>query len=111
MKKCAGILLLMVATVNLAWARDWKAATVLSISESNVSGPLVREKHTMHYTVETADMVLLLEYSYHPGSRKDGAPSVAVNQNTKIAVGGSHAYILDTTGAEVKMHIVKRAKK
>src|SRR5579863_5378585 len=111
MKKYVALLLCIVGTSSCAWGRDWKPASVISISESNVSGPLVREKHTMHYTVETDDMVLLLEYSYHPAAGKEGAPKIALDGVTKIAIGGSHAYLQDITGTEVKMHIVKKTKK
>lgn len=110
MKKWAVLLLMLVATVSSARTRDWKIATVIGIDEKNVSGPLVRETHTMHYTVETEDMVFLLNYSFHP-SGNNSAPLLAVNAITKIAVAGRHAYILDNAGAEVKMHIVRKSRK
>jgi hypothetical protein len=119
MKKLAALLLLLLATACFAHTRQWRAATVIGATETNVSGPLIRETSTMHYTVETEDMVLSLDYSYHPTTKeaspdqrgKNAPPSLAVNLPTKIAIEGRHAYILDSTGAEVKMHIVKKLKK
>jgi hypothetical protein len=110
MKKYTAVLLALAALACIAEARDWKVAVVIGISESNVSGPLIRETHTMHYTVETEEMVLMLEYSFHP-SNKNSAPGVGVNARTKISIGGRHAYILDNNGKEVKMRIVKKIMK
>ena len=110
MTKWIGVLLLLAATVGVANAREWKNATVIGIDEKNVSGPLVRETHTMQYTVETDEMVFFLEYSFHPTDR-NRAPSVAVNAITKIAVGGRHAYLQDSNGKEVRMHVVRKLKK
>jgi hypothetical protein len=119
MKRLAALLLLLLATACFAQTRQWRTATVIGATETNVSGPLIRETSTMHYTVETEDMVLSLDYSYHPATKeaspdqrgKNAPPSLAVNLPTKIAIEGRHAYILDSTGAEVKMHIVKKLKK
>ena len=119
MKKVAALLLLLLATVSLAHTRPWRSATVIGATETNVSGPLIRETSTMHYTVETDDMVLSLDYSYHPNTKeaspdqrgKNAPPSLAVNLPTKIAIEGRHAYILDSSGVEVKMHIVKKLKR
>ena len=118
MKKSAGLLILLVATVCFARTRDWKAAAVIGVSESSVSGPLLRSSTTVHYMIETDDMVLLLDYTYHPSAKassdehsKNSPPSLAVNVTTKIAIEGRHAYILDNTGTEVKMHIVKKTTK
>ena len=102
---------MLALSAGIANARQWKVASILGVSESNVSGPLIRETHTMHYTVETEDMLLLLEYSFHPSAGKKGPPSVTVGGMTKIDVGGRHAYLMDTNGNEVKMHIVKKTKK
>ena len=119
MKKSPALLLFLFATLCFANTRNWKSASVLSISETNVSGPLVRETSTVHYTVETDDFVLFLDYSYHPKGTapptdphsKNAPPSIAMSVTTKVAIEGHHAYILDTTGSEVKMHIVKKTKK
>ena len=119
MKKSAGLLLLLAATACLGRTRDWKPAKILSVSETNVSGPLIRETSTMHYTIETEDLVLFLDYSYHPSGKtpspdqhnKNGPPGMAENGITKIAVEGRHVYVVDNTGAEVKMHITKKVKK
>jgi hypothetical protein len=119
MKKVAAILLLLFATMCFARTRQWRAATVIGATETNVSGPLIRETSTMHYTVETEDMVLSLDYSYHPNTKeaspdqrgKNAPPSLSVNLPTKVAIEGRHAYILDSAGAEVKMHIVKKLNK
>jgi hypothetical protein len=119
MKKSAVLLLLLVATVCVAHTREWKPAMVIGATETNVSGPLIRETSTMHYTVETEDMVLSLDYSYHPKTKeaspdergKNAPPSLAVNLPTKVAVEGRHAYLLDSAGKEVKMHITKKVKK
>jgi hypothetical protein len=122
MKKTAAFLFLLLAPLTFARTRDWKLAAVKGTSETNVSGPLIRETTTIHYTVETDDLILFLEYSYHPSSKassedehskpdKHSPPRLAVNLPTKIAIEGHHAYILDDTGAEVKMHILKKIKK
>jgi hypothetical protein len=119
MKKCAGLLLLLFATLCFAKTRDWKDAMVIDATETKVSGPLVNESNIMHYTIETYDTVYILEYSYHPLSSSDSpgqhgknsAPNMAVNVPTKIAVEGKHAYVLDSTGAEVKMHVLKKSRK
>ncbi|MGA2094759.1 MAG: hypothetical protein ABSH39_00540 [Candidatus Acidiferrum sp.] len=119
MKKSATLLLFLFATLCFAKTRDWKTAAVLSVSETNVSGPLIRETSTVHYIVETDDFVLMLDYSYHPKGTapptdphsKNAPPSIAVSGVTKVAIEGKTAYILDTTGSEVKMHIVKKTKK
>jgi hypothetical protein len=117
MKKSAGLLLLLVATVCCAKTRDWKPGTVIDVSETSVSGPLIPSSNIMHYTVETDVWILFLDYSYHPSSKtsspdsKNSPPRVAVNVAIKIAIEGRHAYVLDETGKEVKLHITKRMKK
>ncbi len=118
MKKYAALILLLVATTCFARTRDWKPATVIDLSETKVSGPLLRDTITLHYTVETYDTIYFLEYNFHPLSsgdttgqhNKNSAPGVVVNSETKIAIEGKHAYVLDNTGVEVKMHILRKAK-
>ena len=55
---------------------------------------------------------MLLDYSFHPSSGKHGSvPGFPVSFVSKIAIEGKHAYMLDNTGAEVKMRIVKKTMK
>ena len=118
MKKYTALLLLLVATA--CSAKEWKTAMVIGLTETKVTGPMLREpKIILHYTVETADMVWFLDYSYHlaPGKEsseqhsKNNPPNVSENMETKIAVEGSHAYLLDIRGTEVKMHVKKKMKR
>jgi hypothetical protein len=112
MKKYAAFFLVLLAAASIAQARNWKPVMIIGISEDNVSGKLIREKHTMHYTVETEDMVLQVDYAFHPSSGKHGsAPALPVNAVTKISVEGRHVYILDANNDEVKMHIVRKTMK
>lgn len=120
MKK-SGLLLLtmLMLTATQANAREWKAATVISSSETIISGPLLRHSTILHYIVETEDLILNLDYSFQPSGKeptpgqhdKNSPPGLAINTVTKISIGSRHAYILDNTGSEVKMHIVKKIKK
>ncbi len=106
------ILLLVVAAASLANAREWKAAKILDTSETDVSGKMWGEKNTLHYTIETDDMIYFADYSYKPNGHSDShAPNIAVNELTKIAIEGRHAYILDVAGREVKLHIVRKSAK
>jgi hypothetical protein len=69
-------------------------------------------KNTMHYTIETDDMIFFADYIYKPGQHSNShPPDIAVNALTKIAISGKHAYVLDVTGKEVKLHIVRKTKK
>jgi hypothetical protein len=106
------ILTLLVATTSLAKTRDWKIAKIEATSETDVSSKLLGEKNTMHYTIETEDMVYFADYSYTPGPHTDSrARDIPVNAVTKIAIEGRHAYVLDINGKEVKLHIVRKTKK
>lgn len=106
------MLTLLVATTSLAEAREWKTAKIEATSETNVSWKVWGEKTTMHYTIETEDMIFFADYTYRPGQHRDSrAPNIAVNALTKIAIQGKHAYVLDVTGKEVKLHIVRKTKK
>ena len=106
------ILLLLVSTASLARTREWKTAKVIDTSETDVSGKVWREKNTLHYTIETDDMIYFLDYTYKPGEHSGSrAPDIAVNVLIKIAIEGRHAYILDVTGREVKLHIVRKTTK
>lgn len=113
MKKLSLLLLtLLLATTSLANTRNWKIGKIDVTSESNVSWKLWGEKSTMHYTIETEDLICLADCSYKPSQNSDHhAPRIVLNQPTKIAIEGKHAYVLDVTGKEVKLHIVKKTKK
>jgi hypothetical protein len=106
------MLLVLVAAASLAKTREWKTAKILDTSETDVSGKMWGEKNTLHYTIETDDTIFFVDYSYKPGQHSDShAPNIAVNELTKIAIEGRHAYILDVTGREVKLHIVRKTAK
>ncbi len=95
-----------------AKTRDWKTARVINSTESAVSWVVTGQKNTMHYTVETDDMVYFIDYTYQPGEHKNGKPpDIGGNSVTKIAVEGKHAYVLDATGQEIKLKVVKKTKK
>jgi hypothetical protein len=114
MKKLSLLILalLIAATTSPAKNRHWKAAKVEVTSETDVSSKLLGDKNTMHYTIETEDMIYFVEYSYNPDRHTDShGPAVAVNELTQIAIEGRHAYVLDVTGKEVKMHISKKIKR
>jgi hypothetical protein len=103
---------LLVATASPAKTRDWKAAKVEATSETDVSWKLWGEKSTMHYTIETDDMVYFADYTFKPGQHRDShPPDIAVNSLTKIAIQGKHAYVLDVAGKEVKLHIIRKTRK
>jgi hypothetical protein len=113
MKKLRLLMLtLLVATASLAKTREWKTAKIEATSETAVSWKVWGEKTTMHYTIETEDMIFFADYTYKPRQHTDShAPSIAVNALTKIAIEGKHAYVLDVTGKEVKLHIVRKTNK
>jgi hypothetical protein len=108
------MLLMMMVLATACWAstRNWKEAMVINVTETDVSGQLKVPTNTMHYTIETADTVYNADYSWKPGQRNaTGAPNIAVNEPTKVAIEGKNVYILDASGKEVKLHIVGKAKK
>ena len=106
------LVLLIAAATSPANNRHWKPAKVEVTSETDVSSKLLGDKNTMHYTIETEDTIYFVEYSYNPDRHTDSrGPAVAVNELTQIAIEGRHAYVLDVTGKEVKMHISKKIKK
>ena len=106
------VLAATLATASVAVAREWKTARVVNATETDVSSKAWGEKNTVHYTIETDEMIYYADYSYKPSQRSNNhAPDLAVTELTKIAVEGSHAYILDVAGKEVKMHITKRTSK
>lgn len=106
------ILTLLLATTSQANTREWKTAKIEATSETNVSWKLWGEKTTMHYTIETEDMIYFADYTFKPGQHSDSnPPNISVNALTKIAIEGRHAYVLDVAGKEMKLHIVRKTKK
>ena len=105
------LLILLFSTASSANNRNWKPARVIDASETDVSGEVRGEKHTMHYTVETEDTFYFLDYTYKPSKHESGPPSLAVNVLTKIAIEGKHAYLLDANDKELKLQIVKKPTK
>ncbi len=106
------ILTMLAATASLANTRQWKTASVVDASETDISGELRGKRNIMHYTIETDDMIYFVDYTYKPGQHSNSrAPDIAVNVLTKIAIEGRHAYILDVSGKEVKLHVVKKTTK
>jgi hypothetical protein len=106
------MLTLLLATTSLAKTRDWKTAKIEATSETNVSWKLWGEKTTMHYTIETEDMIYFADYTFKPGQHSDShPPNISVNALTKIAIEGRNAYVLDVAGKEMKLHIVRKTKK
>ena len=106
---CLLLFAMLLATASLANTRNWKAARIVDSSETDVSGEARADKNTIHYTVETEDRLYFLDYTYKPNHRGNNRPpTLAVNVYTKIAIEGKHAYVLDATGGEVKLQIVKK---
>ena len=113
------LLLMLAVTLSGAKTRDWKDAKVTDVSETIVSVASWGDTNIRHYTIETDDMVYVLDYAYNPAVKapwpgqhsKNRAPDVTVNAKTKIAIEGKDAYILDDTGREVKLPIAKKIKK
>jgi len=119
-KKLAALALLLSATACIVSAKDWKTAVIIGVTETTVTSPMMRRPEIIeHYTVETNDLLLELDYSFHRPTKpdepdqpgKNSPPSVPLGEATKIAISGHTAYILDVHGAEVKMHIKKKTKK
>lgn len=112
MKKLSLLMLtLLVAIASSANSRHWKMAKVELTSETNVSSKLMGEKNTVHYTIETEDMIYFTDYTFKPGHSGSHVPDVTANAFSKVAIEGRHAYILDTTGKEVKLHISRKLSK
>jgi hypothetical protein len=112
MKKFSLLMLaLFVATASPANSRHWKMAKVELTSETDVSSKLLGEKNTVHYTIETENMIYFAEYTFKPSHTNSHVPDVTANTFSKVAIEGRHAYILDTTGKEVKLHISRRLSK
>ena len=105
------ILTLFVATTSLAKSRDWKTARVEANSETDVSWKVWGEKKTLHYTIETDDMIYFADYTFKPGQHSDSHPPNILNALTKVAIQGRNAYVLDVAGKELKLHIARKTKK
>jgi len=112
MKKLSLLMLtLFFVTAPPANSRQWKMAKVELTSETNVSSKLLGEKNTVHFTIETEDMIYFTEYTFKPGHSNSHVPDVTANTFSKVAIEGRHAYLLDTTGKEVKLHITRKLSK
>ena len=117
--KMALMLLMLAATLGEAKTQNWKDAKVTDVSETIVSAASWGDTNIRHYTIETDEMVYVLDYAYNPAVKapwrgqhsKNRAPDVTVNAKTKIAIEGRDAFILDDTGREVKLPIAKKTKK
>ena len=107
------------ALVSASKTRDWKEAKVVDVSETVVSVASWGDTNIRHYTIETDEMVYVLDYAYNPAVKapwpgqhsRSRAPDLTVNGKTKIAVEGKDAYVLDDSGREVKLPIGKKTKK
>ena len=119
MKNFALIFCCLLATAGFASARDWKTGTIINVSQTTVTSPMMREpKIVMHYTVATDAVTVVADYTYHPPTKSDepeqpgknSPPSVPLGEPTKVAVQGHHVYVLDANGKEVKMDIKKKMK-
>lgn len=69
MKRYAGLLLILVSTACWAKPRAWKVATVKDVSETVVSEAAWGDTNIMHYTIETDDMIYVLDYAYNPAAK------------------------------------------
>jgi hypothetical protein len=106
------LLVLLAATATMAKTRQWQTGKIELTSETDVSWKLWGEKNTLHYTIETEQMIYFAEYVYKPGQHGDPhPPDVTANPFSRIAIEGRHAYVLDSNGKEVKFHIVKKIAK
>jgi hypothetical protein len=112
MKKLSFLMsMLLVLTASPANSRQWKMAKVELTSETDVSSKLLGEKNTVHFTIETEDMIYFAEFTFKPGHSNSRVPDVTANTFSKVAIEGRHAYLLDTTGKEVKLHITRKLSK
>ena len=104
-------LMLLVLTAPPAISRQWKMAKVELTSETDVSSKLLGEKNTIHYTIETEDIIYFADYTFKPGHSNSHGPDITANEFSKVAIEGRHAYVLDATGKEVKLHISRKLSK
>ena len=113
------VLVLFFASTCMAKPKEWQDATVTDVSINTVSLAAWGDTNITHYQVETLDTVYVLEYAFNPlvklpfpGQHSRGrAPDLTVNKNTKIRIDGKNAHILDDSGRDVKMPIVKKIAK
>ena len=119
MKRLATCLFVLAAIARLAQAKDWKPGSVIGMSQTTVTSPMMHlPKIVLHYTVVTDELTLFLDYTFHPPAKpnepeepgKTSPPSVELGGTTKVAVEGHHAYVLDIAGKEIKMAIKKKTK-
>ncbi|HUI52082.1 MAG TPA: hypothetical protein VLX60_09870 [Terriglobales bacterium] len=119
MKRPALVLLILFAAAAIVRAKDWKPATIIGVSQTTVTSPMMHgPKIIMHYTVSTDKYTLFVDYAYHPPSKpdepeqpgKNSPPSVPLGEPIKIAIEGHHAYFVDANGKEVKMDIKRKMK-
>ena len=109
MKKYSAVVLLLVAMGCLAKTREWKAAQVTDLSTTDVNQALGGAVQILRYTVETDEMIYVLEYNCKYDSKC--AAGVTTKGATKIAIEGNDAYLQNKNGKGVKMRIVSQAKK
>ncbi len=128
MRRVAFIVVVLCACVALANDRHWKDAKVVRITSSSENNGVVVgttgttavggvvKTNTMYYSIETDDMIYVLDYSYSPavkapwpGQHSRGrTPNVTLNGKTKISIEGHNAYILDDDGRDVKLPIFEK---
>jgi hypothetical protein len=105
-------LALLCATACFAVPRNWIQGMVINMTETDVTGEVRGRFNTIHYTVETDTMIYTMDYVYKPDKQSaTSLPNIAVNVPVEVAIEGSHAYVRDVGGKEVKLHIVKKAVK
>jgi hypothetical protein len=122
MKRGALILAILYAAVALAAPRQWKDAKVTRISSTihdngvvvgtvgtTVVGGRVQSESTF-YWIETEDITYILSQSFNPmrNWRRPKPLNVTLNGNTKIAIDGTDAHILDDAGKDVKLPIAEK---
>lgn len=112
--------LILAAAVQLfAQTKNWQDAKVTDISETVVSVAAWGDTNIRHYKIETESTAYVLDYAFNPAVKvpwpkqhsRNRAPDLTVNLGTKIAVDGHDAYVLDSTGREVKMPISSKTAK
>ena len=109
MKKYSAVLLLLVAMASFGKTREWKTAQVTDLSTTDVDQALGGAVQILRYTVETSDMIYVLEYNCKYDSKC--ASGVTAKGSIKIAVEGKDAYVQNKSGKEVKMRVVSQAKR
>jgi len=116
MKTLAALLgLLFFTSSALAKPREWKPATVASITSSTddrgvavvpIGGGLYGGHvyvTTVWYRIETEDTTYVLAWS-----RKKHPLNLTLHGQTKIAIDGQNAHILDDSGKDIKVLIAEK---